>query len=123
MVAQDGIIAVYMMASGKHGTLYIGVTSDLARRAWEHREGMIAGFTQKHGCKRLVWWKQFETIVAAIQSEKTMKHWVRGWKVDAIERDNPHWDDLYCSWLGAHPLPSPSGLTRGPIVSNGAENP
>src|SRR6185436_18077619 len=110
MVTHDGIIAVYIMASRKHGTLYIGVTSDLARRTWEHREGLIAGFTEKYGCKRLVWWKQFETITAAIQAEKTMKRWVRGWKVDAIERDNPHWDDLYGAWVGAHPSPSPSGL-------------
>jgi len=104
MVTRDGFIAVYMMASGKHGTLYIGVTSDLARRAWEHRESVIPGFTERYGCTRLVWWRQFETITAAIQVEKTMKRWLRGWKVDAIERDNPHWDDLHGSWLGASDL-------------------
>ena len=127
VTSRDGLIAVYIMASRKHGTLYIGVTSDLSRRIWEHREGLIPGFTEKYGCKRLVWWREFETIVAAIQTEKTMKRWVRGWKIDAIERDNPHWDDLYGTWLGVDspplfaPLsPSPSGSTRGPIDSNGA---
>ncbi|WP_205690178.1 GIY-YIG nuclease family protein [Caulobacter sp. SLTY] len=87
------------MASRRHGTIYVGVTSDLARRAFEHREGAVPGFTKKHGCKRLVWWKTFELMTSAIQREKTMKHWVREWKVNLIERDNPHWDDLYGSWM------------------------
>lgn len=117
MITADGIIAVYIMASRKHGTLYIGVMSDLARRAWEHREGLIPSFTQRHGCKRLVWWKQFETITAAIQAEKTMKRWVRGWKVDAIERDNPHWDDLYGSWLGASDLEKFKGVLAAAAFS------
>ncbi|NBB17421.1 GIY-YIG nuclease family protein [Caulobacter sp. SLTY] len=92
-------MAVYIMASRRHGTIYVGVTSDLARRAFEHREGAVPGFTKKHGCKRLVWWKTFELMTSAIQREKTMKHWVREWKVNLIERDNPHWDDLYGSWM------------------------
>lgn len=96
---REGIIAVYIMASRRHGTIYVGVTSDLARRAFEHREGAVPGFTKKHGCKRLVWWKTFELMTSAIQREKTMKHWVREWKVNLIERDNPHWDDLYGSWM------------------------
>ena len=69
---REGIIAVYMMASRRHGTLYIGVTSDLARRAFEHREGAIPGFTKTYGCKRLVWWESFELMTSAIQREKTM---------------------------------------------------
>jgi len=96
---REGIIAVYIMASRRHGTIYVGVTSDLARRAFEHREGAVPGFTKKHGCKRLVWWETFELMTSAIQREKTMKHWVREWKVNLIERDNPHWDDLYGSWM------------------------
>ena len=96
---REGIIAVYIMASRRHGTLYIGVTSDLARRAFEHREGAIPGFTKKYGCKRLVWWESFELMTSAIQREKTMKHWIREWKVNLIERDNPYWDDLYGSWM------------------------
>ena len=99
MVARDGIITVYMLANRKHGTFYIGVTSDLARRTYEHREGAVPGFTKTYGCKRLVWWKQFESIVSAIQTEKTMKHWPRDWKTDAIEHDNPHWDDIYGGWM------------------------
>jgi putative endonuclease len=96
---REGIIAVYIVASRRHGTIYIGVTSDLARRAFEHREGAIPGFTKKYSCTRLVWWEPFELMTIAIQREKTMKHWIREWKVNLIERDNPHWDDLYGSWM------------------------
>ncbi len=99
MVSREGIIAVYIMASGKHGTLYIGVTSDLARRAFEHREGAIPGFSKTHDCTRLVWWRSFEVMTSAIQCEKTMKHWIRDWKTKLIERDNPNWDDLYGAWM------------------------
>jgi putative endonuclease len=99
MVSREGIIAVYMMASRKHGTLYIGVTSNLARRAYEHREGFVPGFTAKYGCKRLVWWQSFELMTNAIRREKTMKRWPRQWKINLIERENPHWDDLYGTLL------------------------
>ena len=95
MVTRDGIIAVYMMASRKHGTLYIGVTSTLSRRVWEHHEGLIPGFTKTYGCKRLVWYRSFELMTNAIRTEKTMKRWIRDWKINLIERDNPYWDDLY----------------------------
>ena len=95
MVSRDGIIAVYMMASRRHGTLYIGVTSNLSRRVWEHQEGLVPGFTKTHGCKRLVWYRAFELMTNAIRTEKTMKRWIRDWKVNLIERENPHWDDLY----------------------------
>lgn len=97
-MTRDGIIAVYMVANRKYGSLYIGVTSDLARRAFEHREGAIDGYSKQHGCKRLVWWRGFELMTAAIQTEKTMKHWPRDWKTNLIERENPHWDDLYGQW-------------------------
>lgn len=99
MVSREGIIAVYIMASAKHGTLYIGVTSNLTRRVREHREGLIPGFTKTYGCKRLVWWQSFERMTSAIQREKTMKHWIRDWKTNLIERDNPNWDDLYDGWI------------------------
>jgi putative endonuclease len=98
MVTRDGIVAVYMMASGKHGTLYIGVTSDLSRRVWEHRESLIDGFTKTYGCTRLVWWETHDLITEAIAREKRLKAWRRDWKIELIEADNPHWDDLYGRW-------------------------
>ena len=99
MVTREGIIAVYIMASGKHGTLYIGVTGNIARRAWEHREGLIPGFAKTYDCTRLVYWESFERMTNAIQREKTMKRWIRDWKTNLIERDNPNWDDLYGNWM------------------------
>jgi putative endonuclease len=99
MVTRDGIIAVYIMASGRHGTLYIGVTSDLARRAFEHREGAIPVFASRYGCKRLVYWESFELMTNAIQREKSLKRWPWQWKLNLIERDNPQWIDLYGNWM------------------------
>ena len=75
--------------------LYIGVPNDLARRAWEHREGLVAGFTKRYAVKRLVYIESFDRIEDAIAREKAMKKWNRLWKLDAIERANPDWDDLY----------------------------
>jgi len=86
---------VYIMASGRNGTLYTGATSDLAKRAWEHRNGVVAGFTRKYGCKLLVWYQVFESLEAARQREKQMKEWKRLWKVREIETMNPDWGDLY----------------------------
>lgn len=86
---------VYIMTNRPNGTLYIGVTSDLARRAFEHRESVIEGFTKRYGLKRLVYAEQHEDIRGAIQREKTMKHWPRAWKVRLILASNPNWDDLY----------------------------
>ena len=83
------------MASGHNGTLYIGVTSDLPGRVWQHKEGTADGFTKKYGCKTLVWFEQFGAIELAIQREKQMKEWKRLWKLRAIEAKNPAWDDLY----------------------------
>ncbi len=97
MVTRGGTIAVYIMASGQHGTLYIGVTSDLPRRIHEHREGVTPGFTRMYGCKRLVWYEIHELMTDAIQREKSLKRWPRGWKTNLIERHNPQWDDLYPS--------------------------
>lgn len=98
MVSDWGIIAVYIMASRRHGTLYIGVTGNLARRTYEHREGLIVGFTRTYGCKKLVWYQSFERMTNAIRREKTMKEWPREWKCNLIERDNPNWDDLFGAW-------------------------
>ena len=86
---------VYIVTNRPNGTLYVGVTRDLARRAWEHREGVVDGFTKRYALKRLVYVERHETITAAIQREKTMKHWPRAWKVRLILADNPGWDDLY----------------------------
>lgn len=85
---------VYMMASGAYGTLYTGVTNDVAHRSAQHRAGEIPGFTKRYKVHRLVWFESFEDIHAAIQREKTIKKWPRQWKINLIERDNPHWMDL-----------------------------
>jgi len=99
LVNRDGIIAVYIVTNRKHGTLYIGVTGNLARRAYEHRESLLPGFSKTYRCTRLVWWQRFELMTTAIQREKTMKKWPRDWKTNLIERDNPNWDDLYANWM------------------------
>ena len=86
---------VYILASKYYGTLYIGVTNDLLGRVEAHRGGMGSGFTSKYGVSRLVFYEPFGDITVAIQREKTLKHWVRDWKINLIERENPHWIDLY----------------------------
>jgi putative endonuclease len=89
---------VYIMTNRRNGTLYVGVTSDLVRRAYEHREGAMNGFSKQHGLKMLVYYEQHDDIRSAIQREKTMKHWPRAWKIRLIHGLNPEWDDL-CSEL------------------------
>ena len=86
---------VYIMASQRNGTLYIGVTSDLPGRVWQHKEGVADGFTKKYGCKTLVWYVVFDRVDAAIHREKQMKEWQRAWKLRVIEEMNPDWDDLF----------------------------
>ncbi len=83
------------MTNRPNGTLYFGVTTDLARRIWEHRESVIDGFTKTYGLNRLVYAESHETIRGAIQRERTMKHWRRAWKVQLILERNPGWADLY----------------------------
>jgi putative endonuclease len=85
----------YIMTNRPNGTLYVGVTSDLARRVWEHREGVADGFMKRYGLKRRVFSEPHATIMAAIQREKNMKHWPRAWKVRLILAQNPCWDNLY----------------------------
>jgi putative endonuclease len=86
---------VYIMTNRRNGTLYVGVTADLPRRAYEHREGLIDGFTKKYGLKLLVYYEQHDDILTAIQREKNIKHWPRAWKVRLIHGMNPEWTDLY----------------------------
>ncbi len=83
------------MSNRRDGILYAGVTSNLPRRIYEHREGLIKGFTQRYGLKMLVYYEQYDDILSAIQREKTVKHWPRAWKVRLIHATNPEWNDLY----------------------------
>ena len=86
---------VYILASGKNGTLYIGVTNDLVRRIYEHKSGQIEGFTQTYGVHRLVYFNRTNDIRGALTFEKRLKKWNRKWKIELIEKENPNWDDLY----------------------------
>jgi len=86
---------VYILASKRNGTLYIGITNDLIRRVYEHKNGLIEGFTKKHGVHRLVYFEETSDIESAIQREKRLKKWNRKWKLELIEKENPNWDDLY----------------------------
>ncbi len=94
-----------MLASGRNGTLYIGVTSDLIKRVWQHRESVVDGFTKKYGVKMLVWYEQHETMDSVICKEKAMKKWLRKWKLATIEKTNPHWLDLWFEIIGEAPSP------------------
>ncbi|MCB1721570.1 MAG: GIY-YIG nuclease family protein [Rhodospirillales bacterium] len=86
---------VYMLASKKYGTIYTGVTSDLVRRVWEHKQGIVEGFTKQHDVKDLVYYEQFDDPENAIRREKQIKNWKRQWKINVINEYNPHWEDLY----------------------------
>ena len=90
---------VYIVTNKPYGTLYVGVTLDIARRAWEHKDGAVDGFTKQHGLGRLVYVERHEEIQLAIQREKTIKHWPRQWKVNLIRDINPSWNDLYDSLI------------------------
>ena len=85
---------VYIMTNRRNGTLYIGVTSDLIGRVWQHREGVADGFTKRYRCKMLVWYEAYGDIELAIQREKRLKKWNRAWKIRLIEEANPGWKDL-----------------------------
>jgi putative endonuclease len=86
---------VYILSSSRNGTLYIGVTNNLARRVWQHREGQLDGFTKKYGVKRLVYYEAFDNVRAAIHRESRLKKWKRQWKINLIQRTNVEWNDLY----------------------------
>ncbi|HEY0102266.1 MAG TPA: GIY-YIG nuclease family protein [Brevundimonas sp.] len=98
MGRERGLIAVYIMTNGPYGTLYIGVTSDLHHRVAQHRAGTFDGFTKKYQLKRLVWFETFEFMAPALKREKSLKRYLRDWKINLIERDNPHWQDLSLDW-------------------------
>ena len=103
---------VYILSSQPRGTLYIGVTSNLEGRLWQHREEATPGFTTRHGVKRLVWFEMHGDMLTAIAREKQLKNWHRPWKVNLIEATNPHWGDLAVG-LGFPPL-APRGRRDGP---------
>ena len=87
--------AVYIITSKRNGTLYIGVTSDLVKRIWEHKNNLVEGFTKRYKVHRLVWYELHATMESAITREKRLKNWKRKWKLDLIESTNPDWEDLY----------------------------
>ena len=91
----EGGAFVYIMASERNGTIYLGSTADLLRRAWEHRNDVVEGFTRRYGCKLLVWFEVHETLESARLRERQMKEWKRAWKLREIEGLNPDWADLY----------------------------
>jgi len=87
------------MASQRNGTLYVAVTSDLVQRVWQHKEGIVDGFTKRYGVHRLVWYEVHEMMGGAIGREKAIKEWNRAWKLPLIEATNPEWEDLYDALL------------------------
>ncbi|MCC7328044.1 MAG: GIY-YIG nuclease family protein [Burkholderiales bacterium] len=91
----DKAFCVYILASGRNGTLYIGVTSNLVQRVWQHKERFVDGFTRDYNVKDLVWYEQHESAESAIAREKQLKKWNRVWKIQLIEAANPYWNDLY----------------------------
>ena len=88
---------VYLLASRKYGTLYIGVTNNLIRRIYEHKTKVVKGFTSQYGVTRLVWYECYDDPISAITREKEIKKWRRAWKINLIEKENPDWMDLYNS--------------------------
>jgi putative endonuclease len=92
--------AVYILASKRNGTLYIGVTSDLVKRVWQHKNDMVEGFTKKYGVHRLVYYEVYADMAEAITREKRLKKWNRAWKIELIEKENPHWRDLWPDLVG-----------------------
>jgi len=93
-------IAVYIMANGRNGAIYIGVTSDLETRVHQHKTGAYSGHSKTKGCTRLVWFETYALMTDAIRREKRLKHWLRDWKLKLIEDANPDWKDLAADWWG-----------------------
>lgn len=100
MANEDRIIAVYITANRKNGTLYTGVTSNLVQRTWQHREGIFEGFSKKWGCTRLVWFETHDEISEAIRREKSIKVYRRQNKINLIAKQNPDWKDLWFEITG-----------------------
>jgi putative endonuclease len=95
MLAPNSMFYVYLPASKPDGTLYIGMTSDLARRVWEHKNKLVPGFTKRYQVDRLVWYEVHQSAAAALRRQKQIKEWKRDSKINFLERYNPHWIDLY----------------------------
>jgi putative endonuclease len=102
---RDYHFTVYILASRRNGTLYVGVTNDIVRRMWEHREGIASKFTARYGVTKLVYSEQFEDVHAAIARETRLKKYKRAWKINLIQQQNVEWDDLAASWFQPQPLP------------------
>ncbi|MGQ0483993.1 MAG: GIY-YIG nuclease family protein [Hyphomicrobiales bacterium] len=101
----EKVPAVYILASRRHGTLYIGVTSDLCSRVAGHKDGSIPGFTKRYGIKMLIWYEYRGSMEDAIRRERQLKEWRRGWKIELIEKLNPVWRDLFEETCGPETLP------------------
>jgi putative endonuclease len=99
-MVQEKQFAVYLVSSGRNGTIYIGMTSNLLGRIWQHKNKVMPGFTARHDCDRLVYFELFDNAEAAIQRERRLKEWRRDWKVALIEEKNPRWEDLYLGIAG-----------------------
>ena len=98
LLGVDKYFYVYVLASERNGTLYVGVTSNLAKRIWEHKERLVPGFTSEYGVYKLVWYEQHGSAETAITREKRIKKWNRAWKIKLIEETNPYWNDLYLTF-------------------------
>ena len=94
------LMYVYILANKREGALYVGVTSDLIKRIWQHKNHIFKGFTNKYNVDKLVYYEVWEDELGAIGREKRLKHWTRRWKQNLIEKDNPNWDDLYDHLIG-----------------------
>lgn len=99
MASHRTFVATYIMASGRNGTLYTGMSANLEARVWKHRAGTFEGFSKRYGCTRLVWFERFGLVVDAIRREKRIKEWKRDWKLKLIEESNPGWVDLAADWF------------------------
>lgn len=95
VLSEPHLAYVYILASARNGTLYVGVTSDLVKRVYEHKAKLVKGFTSRYNIDKLVWFEQSDSIESAITREKQLKEWKRAWKTELIEKSNPYWNDLY----------------------------
>ncbi|MHB8846156.1 MAG: GIY-YIG nuclease family protein [Nitrospirota bacterium] len=106
---------MYILCNRRNETLYTGVTSDLIKRVYEHKNGLVDGFTKTYGVHTLVWYEQHQTAEAAFIREKQIKKWNRSWKMDLIEKSNPEWLDLYCDLVHEPGFPLPDYHLRGQV--------
>ena len=109
-ISREHVYYLYILASRRNGTLYVGVTNDLIRRVCEHRDGLIPGFTKKYGVKLLVYYEVHHDINEAILREKRIKRWAREWKLYLIEKQNPQWRDLWFDLTGTEPATQPTDI-------------